>query len=128
MPEYPQLVPTHGAPDHYRPDAPPELVETAREFVARCRWVYARTFHDFAPHWYTLRRDAEHDGTVAGFDALRGLVLDHHFLRAWNGRSFRAVTIGGHLVWAMQTGGILLNGLPAHSDDWEQPPSLFDHL
>lgn len=125
---HPVLRPTPGAPDHYRLDAPQDLVDNARDFVATCTWTWAVTFADSAPHWYTLRRNAERSGNAGGYDALRTLVLDHHYLRSWHGRSFRAVALDGVLVWAMQHGGVLLNGMPASIDDFEQAPALFDHL
>lgn len=125
---HPVLRPSAGVPDHLRPDAPPALVASARSFVAGCRWTWAVTFANNAPHWYTLRRDAEAAHTAEGYDALRSLVLDHHYLRAWRGRSFRAVSVGGVMIWAMQTGGILLNGLPASPNDFDQEPALFDFL
>ncbi len=125
---HPVLRPSAGVPDYYRPDAPSTLVNEARAFVSGCRWTWASSFADNAPHWYTLRGDAERAGTEAGYDALRALVLNHHYLRTWRGRSFRAVHLGGVLVWAMQTGGILVNGIPASPDDFEQVPALFDFL
>ncbi|WP_460518745.1 hypothetical protein [Humibacter antri] len=115
-----------GAPDHYRLDAPDALVTTAREFVAGARWVYASTMPS-APHHYTLRKDAAAGHREAGYDALLSLILHHHYLREWRGRSFRGVTLGGLTMWIMQTGLVLVNAKPAEPDDWAAP-GLFDFL
>jgi hypothetical protein len=115
--------------DRYRPDAPTPLVNSAREFVGIARWTWAVTFADTAPHHYVTRDAAERGGAAAGYDALRELIVSHHYLREWNGRSFRGVTLGGLTLWIMQTGLIVINAKPAEPDDWEESvPPLFDHL
>lgn len=125
---FPALEPDHGVPDHYRPDAPPELVEAARIFVTNARWVFASTMPTI-PHWYTLRRDAARVGNEAGYDALRQLIIEHHYLRDWRGRSFRGVTLCGLTMWIMQTGAILVNAKRAERLDFAQDaPGLFDFI
>lgn len=126
---YPQLRPTPGAADHYRPDAPPQLVDAARDFIRIARWTWAVTFAETAPHHYVTREAAERGGAADGYDALRELIVSHHYLREWNGRSFRGVTLDGLTLWIMQTGLIVINAKPAGPDDWEQSaPSLFDFI
>lgn len=127
----PRLTPTPGAPDHFRPDAPAPLVQTSREFIASAHWVWAKTFADFAPHWYTLRRQAR---PVEGYDALRTLIREHHYIRTWRGRSFRGVMLSGLTLWIMPDengpdgGSILVNAKPAERHDWTpERPALFDY-
>lgn len=125
---YPVLRPTPGAPDHFRSDAPPTLVEAARAYVATAAFQFAKTMPTI-PHWYTLRRVAEGRGTADGYDALRELIIEYHYLRSWRGRSFRSVTLGGLTLWIMQTGLILVNAKPAEPDDWpSEQPTLFEFL
>lgn len=132
-PQPPALRRTPTEPDHYRPEASIDLVVAARDFADGARWVWAKTFAAFAPHHYTLRRDATRAGTAAGYDALRHLIREHHYPRAWRGRTFRSVTLNGLLLWIMPDengpdgGSILVNAKPAERDDWQQP-TLFDHL
>jgi len=123
---YPVLRPNREVPDHFRSDAPPELVEAARAFVATAAFQFAKTMPTI-PHWYTLRRVAEARGTADGYDALRELIISHHYLRSWRGRSFRSVTLGGYTLWIMQTGLVLVNAKPAEPGDWpSEQPTLFD--
>jgi hypothetical protein len=125
---YPVLRPTAGAPEHFRPDAPPQLADAAREFVSIARWTFASSMPQY-PHHHVTREAAERGSAAAGYDALRELIVSHHYLREWNGRSFRGVTVGGLTLWIMQTDLIVINAKPAERDDWEQSvPSLFDFL
>jgi hypothetical protein len=125
---YPILRPDPRVRDHYRPSAPPTLVATAREFAAVASWTFAHTMPQHPHHYVTKQREAA-AGRAAGYDALRDLILDHHYLRDWHGRSFRGVTLGGLTLWIMQTGLIVINAKPAEADDFEPiEPGLFDHL
>lgn len=125
---YPVLRPSPGAPDHFRPDAPAALVDAASAFVASAAFQFAKTMPT-VPHWYTLRRVAEAQGTADGYDALRELIISHHYLRSWRGRSFRSVTLGGYSLWIMQTGLVLVNAKPAEPGDWHsEEPGLFEFL
>ncbi len=125
---YPVLEPDPGVPDHYRPDAPPPLVATAREFVAVASWTFASTMPQH-PHQYVTRNREAAAGRGAGYDALRDLILEHHCLRDWHGRSFRGVTLGGLTLWVMQTGLIVINAKSAERGDFTpSDPRLFDYL
>lgn len=127
----PSLVPNPGEPDHYRPEAPADLVNQAREFIATATWVWAKTYAKFAPHHYTLRRAAREK---AGYDCLRLLIREYNYPRTWRGREFRGITLDGLHLWIMPDdpdtengGSVLVNAKPAAADDWpkEQPPTLF---
>lgn len=115
-PNPPTLRPRDGAPDHYSPDAPLPLVATSRAFVQRATWTYAATM-PWARHWYTLRRSAARTGD---YDALRQLIREHHYVRRWKSRAFRAVNLGGLTLWIMEDdpgtsngGTVLINAIPA---------------
>jgi hypothetical protein len=124
---YPVLRPTAGAPDHHRP-APLPLVETARAFVRAGSWTFAKTM-PWAPHHYVVRQREAAAGRAEGYDALRALILDYHYLREWRGRSFRGVTLEGLTMWIMEDGLIVINAKPAEPDDFvSETPALFDHL
>jgi hypothetical protein len=121
----PELVPNLDEPDHYRPEAPDDLVNEAREFVATATWTWAKTFARFAPHWYTLRRNAR---DKAGYDALRTLIQRYNYARTWRTRTFRSITLDGRLLWIMPDdpgtsngGSVLINSKPAEPSDWAAP-------
>jgi hypothetical protein len=80
------------------------------------------------PHHYVVRDREVAAGRGDGYDATRTLIVEHHYLREWNGRSFRGVTVGGLTLWIMQTGLIVINAKPAEPDDWESVGSLFDFI
>lgn len=121
----PALVPNPAEPDRYRPESPDDLVRQAREFVATASWVWAKTYARFAPHHYTLRRQAR---SRAGYDALRRLIYDYNYPRAWRTRTFRSITLAGLTLWVVDdtpgkqdAGTVLINAKPAAPSDWDEP-------
>jgi hypothetical protein len=125
--EYPPLVPDPTVPDYHRP-APTALVETARTFVRAGAWTFAKTM-PWAPHHYVVRQRETAAGRAEGYDALRALILDYHYLRDWRGRSFRGVTLEGLTLWIMEDGLIVINAKPAEPEDFRaSTPRLFDFL
>jgi hypothetical protein len=123
---YPILEPNRDVPDHYRPQAPQVIVELAREFIDAAEWTFASTMPQY-PHHYVVKAREEAAGRH-GYGFLRALIVEYHYLREWNGRSFRAVTLSGLTLWIMQTGLIVINAKPAEPDDWETTGTLFDFL
>lgn len=125
---HPPLVPNRDVPDRYRPDAPRELVEASRAFIGAASWTFASTMPRY-PHHYVVKRREAAAGRGLGYDTLRTLIADHHYLREWGGRSFRSVTLDGLTLWIMQTGLIVINAKPADRADWSTSrPALFDSL
>ncbi len=69
-------------PDHYRPDAPDLMVESAREYIGWATWTFVRTMAD-NPHWYAVRQRAPRSGKGILHERLYLLIRDYHYLRRW---------------------------------------------
>lgn len=79
----------------------PDNLERLRRYVASVEWRYASTFADFAPHWYTLRKDKpELDGEFVFF-----LMMVKHYgqWREWrnSGRRYQYLEFDGFKYWAI---------------------------
>ena len=100
----PDLPPT--PPDRYSPDAPPQLVNRARAYVAVAPWRYAKTM-DRIPHWYSMRKIATARKLGPGHEALFELCRDYGYVRRWYRREFGSIDLGGWSIWHLGTGDFL---------------------
>jgi hypothetical protein len=105
-------------PDRYQPTAPDWMVESAREYISRSKWTFASTMAD-NPHWYVVRSRAQAAGMGPLHERLYLLIKHHHYLRRWQGRSYRAVDLDGFSYWIM-VNGTVINRKPVKDAGWEQ--------
>jgi len=109
--------------DRIRPDAPPSLVEAARDYIARTTWTFAKTMPT-NPHWYCVRQKARAAGLGAGHEQLFTLIRDYHYSRRWHGRRYRSIDLDGYSYWIIEDGTVI-NRKPADDAGWDDEPQPF---
>jgi hypothetical protein len=89
-------------------DIPPEDLDRLRQFIARSRWIFARTMPQW-PHEYTLRREADDNEFLWVVVYIREHGYDERFGKS---ASYIRLNVDGHKYWTQGDtleGTILIN-------------------
>jgi hypothetical protein len=86
-------------------ETPSEVLEYARPFIAKSKWIFARTMPE-TPHEYVLRRDCYANGYEAEFVQMVKLIREHGYRGRFRKPPGRPITltymnVDDHRYWSM---------------------------
>jgi hypothetical protein len=79
-------------------EVPDSLLMTAREYIARVRWTFAKTMPRH-PHEYTVRQHRpEYDELFCTFVEM---IRRYGYVKKWDGRTYVYLDLDGWSYWTM---------------------------
>lgn len=111
-------------PDLYKEDAPPQLVESVREFIDAAEWTTAKTDKSEHPHSYVMVFAARRQGLIDGYRRMVGFIDRYGYVRRWRRWAYRSVDLDGMSYWLMnpatgdKDGTNIINRKPAEHAGW----------
>lgn len=106
-----------------RPPEPTLSDEEMRQWMESSRWIWATSYADSHPHWYTLKRHQDPER----FDAAARTIWHLGWDRMYLGRPWRSLEIGAYYVWVytlpkprmpFPTRTMLVNRAPRAHERW----------
>jgi hypothetical protein len=90
------------------------VIERARSYIAAVRWQNAKTYEDFAPHEYTMRKwNTELNQECIWFCKL---IQSAGVKEKFMGTTYRYLYVDNHRYWTIGPGMFLINRCPADQD------------